>query len=100
MLITTAGVGIKNVWVNNKENVQHVLNVQHILDSIDFISSYICFIQQGGGGGGQTHKTKGRGRKALPLRQWDTGLRTLAPFPYLQTDRCNILSRSSSVRLH
>ena len=50
MLITTAGVGIKNVWVNNKENVQHVLNVQHILDSIDFISSYICFIQQGGGG--------------------------------------------------
>ena len=46
--------------------------LQHILDSIDFISSYICFIQQGGGlvggggEGGQTHKTKGRGRKALP----------------------------------
>ena len=65
MLITTAGVGIKNVWVNNKENVQHVLNVQHILDSIDFISSYICFIQQGGVG--QTHKTKGRGRKGPAL---------------------------------
>ena len=66
MLITTAGVGIKNVWVNNKKNVHKML--QHILDSTDFISSYICFIQQGGGvrGGGQTHKTKGSGRKALP----------------------------------
>ena len=76
--------------------------LQHILHSIDFISSYICFIQQGGGvgGGGQTHKTKGRGRKALPWRQWDTGPRILAPFPYLQTDRCNILSCSSSARLH
>ena len=63
MLITTAGVSIKNVWVNNKKNVHKML--QHILDSIDFISSYICFIQQGGVG--QTHKTKGRGRKGPAL---------------------------------
>jgi len=52
----------KSVWVENK-NVHKVW--EHILDSIDFISSYIivfCFHLTRG----QTHKTNGRGRNTLP----------------------------------
>ena len=47
--------------------------------------------------GGRLIKQTGGVETLCLRRQWDTGLKILAPFPYLQTDRCNIFSCSSSV---
>ena len=71
----------KSVWVKNK-NVHKVW--EHILDSIDFISSYIivfCFYLTRGGR--LIKQTEGDETLCL-RRQWDTGHRILGPFPYLQ----------------